>query len=456
VLSDLVVFSPDSSMLAVTSRVEKRDDVAQLWDVRNPRKPRFITKLRTASNTPAFDVDFAPDGKRAVTANFDGTASVWNISVPSSPIETTVLRGHIGAAYAVDFSPDGRRIVTGSQDGTAIIWNVAPAGVVQPLARLGGFEGAPEVTVFSPDSRRLLVASDLESAAVWNLTRPSRPVRESIVTRTGLYEATMNARGDRLLAADHDTAWLWDVSDFRRPKQLRSFSGNMARLSADGKAVATVLDGVVQLWRDSGKDWQSVGSVPGDRVAFSPDPDLFAVTRDGKTTLLRVSDPRHPVNAEALTGDTPVFSGRRNLLAVVEGEAITLWDVRDPSSPRKAASVPHQSGQPTFSPDGTVLAIGSSDGVPELWDVSDPSHPRSIARLVGHQGSAYRVAFSPDGRVLATGSYDKSVRLWSLSATVEVLRDPVAWACAIAGPGLSQADWSLYFPGQTYRRSCPG
>jgi WD40 repeat protein len=244
------------------------------------------------------------------------------------------------------------------------------------------------------------------------------------------------------------------VSDFRRPKQLRSFSGHSARLSADGKAVATVLDGVVQLWRDSGKDWQSVGSVPGDGVTFSPDPDLFAVTRDGKTTLLRVSDPQHPVNTETLTGDTPVFSEKRNLLAVVDGEAVALWDVSDPSSPRKAASVAHQSGQPTFNPGGTVMAIGSSDGVPELWDVSDPSHPARIARLIGHRGSAYRVVFSPDGRLLATGSYDKSVRLWNLSAAADVLSDPIAWACAIAGPGLSHADWNLYFPGQPYRTSC--
>jgi WD40 repeat protein len=457
VLSDLVVFSPDSLMLAVTSRVDKRDEVAQLWDVRNPRNPRFITKLRTASNTPAFDVDFAPDGKRAVTANFDGTASVWDISRPSAPVETTVLRGHTGAAYAADFSPDGRRIVTGSQDGTAIIWNVAPAATVQPLAQISGFEGAPEITIFSPDSRRLLVASgDLDPAAVWNVSRPDKPVRESILTPTGVGDATTNTRGDRLLTASDGTAWLWDTSDFGRPRKLRLFPGDGAGLSADGKTVATVRNGVVRLWRESGKDWQSLGSVPGDWITFSPDPDLFAVMRDGKTTLLRVSDPQHPVNAGMLTGFTPAFSGKRSLLALVDGEAIALWDVSTPSSPRKVATFPHESGQPTFNPDGTVMAIGNADGVPELWDVSDPSHPRSIARLVGHQGSAYRVAFSPDGRVLAAGSYDKSVRLWSLSATVEVLRDPVTLACAIAGPGLPQADWTLYFPGQTYRRSCPG
>jgi WD40 repeat protein len=246
------------------------------------------------------------------------------------------------------------------------------------------------------------------------------------------------------------------VSDFGRPRQLRSFPGDNARLSADGKTVATVLNRVVRLWRDSGKDWQPIGSVAGEWVEFSPDPDLFAVTRDGKVTLLRMSNPQHPVSAGMLAGFTPAFSAKRSLLALVDGEAIALWDVREPSSPRKVATLPHQSGQPTFSPDGQIMAVGNADGVPELWDVSDPSNPTSIARLVGHRGSAYRVAFSLDGRVLATGSYDKSVRLWNLSTAVDLLADPVAWACAIAGPGLSKADWNLYFPGKPYHTTCPG
>jgi WD40 repeat protein len=457
-----VVFSPDSSMLAVTPRVDKRDEVAQLWDVRNPSKPRFLTKLRTASNTPAFDVDFAPVGKRAVTANFDGTASVWDISRPSAPVETTVLRGHTGAAYTADFSPDGRRIVTGSEDGTAIIWNVAPAATIQSLAKIGGFKDVPGVTAFSPDSRRLLLVNGyFDPSAVWNVSRPDKPVRESIVTLSGALNATTNTRGDRLLTAGDGTAWLWDASDLGRPRKLKSFPGDDASLSADGKTVATVVNGVVRLWRESGKDWQSVGSIPGDMVTFGPDPDLFAVMREGKTTLVRVSDPQHPLSAGILTGSSPAFSGKRSLLALIEGEdgetSITLWDVRNPSSPQKVATLPHEgSGEVTFNPEGTVMAIGSADGVPELWDVSDPSQPRSIGRLVGHQGSAYRVVFSPDGRLLATESFDKSVRLWDLSATVDMLTDPVARACAIAGPGLSQADWNLYFPGQTYRKSCPG
>ncbi len=65
-----------------------------------------------------------------------------------------------------------------------------------------------------------------------------------------------------------------------------------------------------------------------------------------------------------------------------------------------------------LSPDGTLLAAGTSTGEVRLWDAATGTPMRTFQ---GHTDWVYSIDFSPDGRTLATGSEDQTVRIWEVS-----------------------------------------
>lgn len=82
-----------------------------------------------------------------------------------------------------------------------------------------------------------------------------------------------------------------------------------------------------------------------------------------------------------------------------------------------------------FSPDGSLLATGSTDKTIKLWDATTG---REIRTFTGHTTSVNCVAFTPDGKTLISGSgtlsgtfsidqSDETIKVWDV-ATGELLR----------------------------------
>src|SRR5262245_36876497 len=69
-----------------------------------------------------------------------------------------------------------------------------------------------------------------------------------------------------------------------------------------------------------------------------------------------------------------------------------------------------------YSPDGTLLAIGSADKSVRLFD---PASGKLLAVLQGHSDAIAAVAFSRDGLRIASASYDKTIRVWDVAARKE-------------------------------------
>jgi WD40 repeat protein len=69
----------------------------------------------------------------------------------------------------------------------------------------------------------------------------------------------------------------------------------------------------------------------------------------------------------------------------------------------------------SFSPNASILATGSEDGLIRLWDTATQQH-RAFA---GHTNLIRSLAFSPDGTTLASCSLDTRVRLWDVATGTE-------------------------------------
>ncbi|MFG3526950.1 caspase family protein [Streptomyces sp. NPDC047917] len=113
----------------------------------------------------------------------------------------------------------------------------------------------------------------------------------------------------------------------------------------------------------------------------------------------------------------PAFGRDSRTLAVIcDNGAVSLWDITRPTQPRPAGSLrsPDASGRPggvDFSPDGTLLAVGSyappdasqAHGSLALWDIRDRARP-NLLKVRRNVYDSTSVRFAPDGRTLVSST----------------------------------------------------
>jgi WD40 repeat protein len=242
-----------------------------------------------------------------------GLPAVWAPAADEPALPPAVVRalkGHSEAVYAVAFSPDGKFVVTGSFDKTLKLWETATGKEVKTFGGPAGHQQLVLSVAVSPDGLTLASGSSDNTAKLWDVSAGNAPAK-SLSLPKYVDAVAFNPAGTLLATGCHDgTVRLWDLAKGQQVRQINAHTTPM------------------------------------------PDPAVYCLA---------------------------------------------------------------------WSPDGTQVASGGRDQSLKLWDATTGAAVREFQPYKekdfekGHRDPVFAVAFSPDGKLLASGSSDRTVKIWNVS-----------------------------------------
>jgi len=370
-----VAFSPDGETLASGST----DQTIRVWEITSRKEIKFF-KVRTGS---IYSVKFSPNGETLASGGGDNTIRLWDIN---SEKQIWEVERHKGWVHSVAFSTDGQTLASGSFDSAVKLWNVKTGQQIKSLD-----EHAVEVNsvAFSPDGQTLASGCDDNTIKLWSLNS-GQQTRFLVGHTKSVSAVTFSPDGKTLASGSMDeTVRLWNLETSQQIKFPLDHNAwvRSVEFSPDGETLASGGgSSTIKLWKvKTGEQIKALESKIGDvySIAFSPDNESLAYTGNASRTV--------------------------KLVNFRSGQEIRSFSPSGDQDVRNNSVV--------FSPDGEILAFGSSDKTIELWNVKSGKWLRT---LTGHTEAVESVAFSKDGKTLISGSYDKTIKLWNVDSGREI------------------------------------
>ena len=419
-------------------------------------EPRALESITEEFGGKVQSVAYRPDGKILATGSSDGTIRLWSTPTdgPADLLGTASVGPATNFVHSVAFSPDGTLLASGEKNRVARLWDVSdPSAPTQQGEPLEGFTSWVNTVAFSPDGTTVAAGSSdghiqlftVESGRSINIL--PAPAVVTSVQFVGPASALLSSEVDGVarlwpLPGPVHTGFsdtIWNI--------LPSADGSLLGVApgtADGSvhlvttANPTAVDGTAVLTppEEAGRAdgaaalspdgrWVAAGTAIGRVAVWERNPQSGAARLSGVVT---VSD--QLIESVAITADGT------QLAAVADDGAVRLWTLSPGTEPQPShqLKVPGLPLGAVFSPDSTLLAVGTTDAQVHLWQLPKPTASTEAVELpplTGFENYVYGVTFDPTGRYLAAGSTDRTVRIWDLTTPDKAM--PVG--TELRGPG---------------------
>jgi WD40 repeat protein len=393
-----LAFSCDDRLLALPCR--RREDsktTLLIWDLaRGAERARFLARGAGLEGVGVTGLAFRPAGSQLAVG--DGS----RIALVDAAEGKEIVRFDAGQQLGLGllaWQADGRHLVSAGLDGALKVWELSGETLLASLQ--------PEVEktaafAFSPDGKWLAVASATAPKA-WLIRRQTGKVG---------HELTLATREPR-------------PGPFAR-LIFRPDGKQVAALAGFGKAVVWDTETGTEVARLETPDTFSFSA------AFGAQGHLLVVRNpEGKLLVWDVNESRSIWETPADPGLVGYLSSGGCFLVGFGARfgtpgawPLTVWEL--PTGRKSGAfSLEGSLLQPAFSPDGGLLAASyvtlnqaggrAGEGGLRVWALP------SGKQVMDVRGLATTIAFSPDGRLLAVGTSPGSLTLWNVARGEEIL-----------------------------------